>query len=261
VRADLQQAHRTIEWHQGNMTKRLLNPAKNTALIDAIARGDLPYTPKWHRGKWQFAPAVSIDAGRDSNAKVAERNAGLRSKDSIFAEDGEDAQEQEAIIREEVRRTLKTAKELAEELDFDDDVVLTMLETHTQNGFLFKTPDLPEQDDNGKKTPDKPLGKGEVEDEMKSEMKRLLADLRAVSAPQPIVIQTAPQLTPDEKMARLGKSEATVTRMNSAEFFEQERKRTIRLKELHASVPARREAKARAESAVEWAKQFYNAAK
>jgi capsid protein len=140
VRADLQQADRVIQWHRGNVTKRFLNPAKNTALIEGIAAGDIPYTPKWSNGIWQCAPAVSIDAGRDSSAKVAERNAGLRTEDSIFTEDGEDAKEQAAIRMEEANQKLKDARTLAKEHDVDINVALTMLGTQTPNGFLFTAP-------------------------------------------------------------------------------------------------------------------------
>jgi len=263
VRADLQQAHRTIEWHQANITKRLLNPAKNTALLKGIADGVIPYTPKWNKGKWQFAPAVSIDAGRDSAARVAERNAGLRSKDSIFAEDGEDAQEQEAIIREEVKRTLKTAKQLAEECDFDDDVVLTMLEAHTSNGFLFKTPEQPEAGDGGgeDKKDTKDAGKGSsdgkpaVDPEMMGEFRRLISDLKSVSQQKPIVIQSNPAVDAAQLLPK--SSRGGVSNKTAGEFFAAERNRILRLKEASESVPARREAKAKAGSAVAWARQFF----
>jgi capsid protein len=140
VRADLQAAHRVIEWHQNNVTKRSLNPIKNTYLMDGIAAGRIPYHPKWFNGKWQFAPAVSIDAGRDSAARVQEWGAGLRTKDSIYGEDGEDAQEQEAIRGHEVARTIKQAKGIAKAEGIDVNTVLTMLEIHTANGFLIQTP-------------------------------------------------------------------------------------------------------------------------
>jgi hypothetical protein len=100
------------------------------------------YTANWKNGKWFFSPAVSIDAGRDSAAKVAERNAGLRSEDSIFAEDGEDAHEQKEIIARETRDTLQTAQEIAKETGVDLPFVLTLLSGRTANGFLMGTPGL-----------------------------------------------------------------------------------------------------------------------
>lgn len=141
VRADLEQAHRVMQWHQQNVCRRFLKPAVKMALMDGIASGALTYTPNWARGRFSFPPKASIDAGRDSQAKIAERNAGLRSNDSIFDEEGEDAQEQERIIAEEATRTLEIAKEISEETGVELPIVLTMLGTRTQTGFLFKTPE------------------------------------------------------------------------------------------------------------------------
>jgi capsid protein len=140
VRADLQQAHRTIEYHQSNWSKRIGYPSVRTWLMDGIAQGRIPYTRNWHKGKFFFAPAVSIDAGRDSAARVAERNAGLRSEDSIFSEDAEDAAEQKAIIAQEALETLKTAQKIAGETGIDLPIVLTLLGARTPNGYLFATP-------------------------------------------------------------------------------------------------------------------------
>lgn len=140
VRADLQTAHRTIRWHQRNVTRRLCQPVIEMWIIDGIAKGKISYTPNWKKGKFFYAPAVSIDAGRDSSAKVAERNAGLRSEDSIFAEDGEDASEQKEIIARETRETIDMAQSIADETGVDLPIVLTMLGGRTPNGFLFTTP-------------------------------------------------------------------------------------------------------------------------
>ena len=140
VRADLQTAHRTIRWHQKVVTRRLLDPWKNVQIMEGIARGKITYSPTVWRGKWFFPAAVSIDAGRDSAAKVAERNAGLRSADSIFAEDGEDAAEQEAIIETETRRLIARAKKINAETGVDLPVVLTLLGSRSPNAFLFATP-------------------------------------------------------------------------------------------------------------------------
>ncbi len=156
VRADLQQADRVVQWHRANVTKRFLNPAKNTALIDGIASGDIPYTEKWFNGIWQCAPAVSIDAGRDSTAKVAERNAGLRTEDAIFMEDGEDAKEQAAIRLEEANQKLIDARELADKHGIDINIALTMLGTQTPNGFLFTTPTGNDQTNAGDNQPADP---------------------------------------------------------------------------------------------------------
>ncbi len=139
VRAELQQAQRVIQGRQVKMTERVLNPAKNTWLMEGIARGDIPYAEKWFVGGWQFPPWVTIDAGRDSRAMVEERAAGVRSKSSIFEENGQDSDEEGEIIEAEVVKTLETAQKISKDSGVDLGTVLTMLEIRTPNGYLFRT--------------------------------------------------------------------------------------------------------------------------
>ena len=135
-RMDGQQAHRVIQWHQQNMVDRVLDRVKNTILLDGIANGEVPYAPNWYVGKWQFPTALTIDAGRDSNAGINEWKCGLLSKQSWFAELGEDAEDQEQIILEETTRTLDRAKQLAETKDIPLELALTMMEVRVPNGFV-----------------------------------------------------------------------------------------------------------------------------
>jgi protein-tyrosine-phosphatase len=137
----LQQASRVIAYHRRRVAKSFLNPIADMALMFAIAQGKIPYVDGWRGRRWLFTADVSIDAGRDSAAKVAERNAGLRSSASVFDENGEDAHEQEEIIAREVRNKIDTAKKIAAETGVSVDFVLTMLGTNTPNGFLFSTPE------------------------------------------------------------------------------------------------------------------------
>ncbi len=140
VRADLQTAHRTIAYHQDQFSKRIGFPCVRTWLVDGIAQGRIPYTPHWRRGVFFYAPSVSIDAGRDSQAKIAERNAGLRTEASIYAEDAEDRDEAAEIIDQETRDTLTRAQKIATDTGVDLPVVLTMLGARTPNGYLFASP-------------------------------------------------------------------------------------------------------------------------
>jgi capsid protein len=137
VRAELQQAHRVIQGRQTNMRERIMDPVKNTYLMEGIANGEIPYIPNWQRGGWQFPPWVTIDSGRDSNAMVREIAAGVRSRASVFAENGEDANDEDIVIEAETRSRLQKAKAIAEEFKVDFNIVLTMLGSSTPNGFLF----------------------------------------------------------------------------------------------------------------------------
>ena len=149
VRMDAQQAHRTIQFHQQNMIERVLDQVKNTLLVEEFGAGRLRYNPRWAQGRWQFAPSITIDAGRDSKAMIDEWKAGLKTKATIFAEDGFDAEEQEEIYETEVARTLDRAKLLAQSKDVPLELALTMLEVRTPNGFIPRNAPQQEVNDDG----------------------------------------------------------------------------------------------------------------
>lgn len=136
ARMDSAQAQRVIMHHQENFKDRVLERVKNMYLMEGFSRGRIRYTPKWKNGVWQFPPWPTIDVGRESSAGINEWRAGLRSKSSWFAEDGEDAEEQEAIMDAEARRTMTRAQALSKEFDVPIELALTMLETRTQQGFF-----------------------------------------------------------------------------------------------------------------------------
>lgn len=137
ARMDSAQAQRVIMHHQENFKARILERVKDTYLMEGFAKGAIGYTPGWKNGTWQFPPWPTIDVGRESTAGINEWRAGLRSKSAWFAEDGEDAEEQEAIMLNEAARTLTRAKELAAKFEISVELALTMLETRTQNGFYI----------------------------------------------------------------------------------------------------------------------------
>lgn len=144
VRMDAQQAQRTIQYHQQNMVERILDRIRNTLLMDDFATGVLPYSPRWRQGRWQFAPSISIDAGRDSKAMIDEWKTGLRTKASIFAEDGDDAEEQEELYDAETRRTIDRALAISAEKGITLELALTMLEVRVPAGFIPRN--APEED-------------------------------------------------------------------------------------------------------------------
>jgi hypothetical protein len=144
VRMDGQQAHRVIQYHQQNMVERVLDRIKNTLLMDDFANGILPYNPRWMSGRWQFAPSITIDVGRDSKAMIDEWKSGLRTKASIYAEDGYDAEEQEEIYVAEATRTIQAAKKIAADEAIPLELALTSLEVRTPNGYVPRN--APEED-------------------------------------------------------------------------------------------------------------------
>ena len=136
ARMDAQQAHRVIKWHQDNMRERRLNRIVEMLMIEGFATGEIPFEADWRAGGWQFAPAISIDAGRDSQAMVNEWRCGLLSKDNIFGENGEDSEEEEMIIEEEADRQIKRAQRLAAENGITYEQAMNQLEVRVPNGLV-----------------------------------------------------------------------------------------------------------------------------
>ena len=103
VRAEFAQADRVNTRHQGILCDKLLDPIKNAAILDAIARKELPPPPRiagetFERsivrataGTFRFPPRLTIDVGRESIARIAELTNGAGSLQEIAAEDGKDA--------------------------------------------------------------------------------------------------------------------------------------------------------------------------
>lgn len=136
ARMDAQQAQRVIAWHQANMTRQMMDRIKNTVLIEGIALGRIPFVPGWSSGVWQFAPAISIDAGRDSASAIKEVGAGMLSKDTWFGESGQDADSELQIIANEAVQTIRYAKAIAADEGVEFEQVMNLLDVRTANGWV-----------------------------------------------------------------------------------------------------------------------------
>lgn len=134
VRAEFAQADRTFSRHKGVATDKLLDPVKTAVLLNGVAKGDIPPPPRKEgenaiaamrrmlRGTWRFPAKLTIDVGRESDAKINEHQAGLRSAQEIAAEENADAferLEQNAQIAAEVKR-------LAEKYEVPDTTIKTI---------------------------------------------------------------------------------------------------------------------------------------
>jgi hypothetical protein len=103
VRAEFAQADRVNTRHQGILCDKLLDPIKTAVIIDGIARGELEPPPRtsgedvtanWiraTRGVFRFPPRLTIDVGRESQARITELLNGAGSLQEVAAEDGKDA--------------------------------------------------------------------------------------------------------------------------------------------------------------------------
>lgn len=146
ARMDAQQAHRVIQGWQETLVDRGLDDAKNRFLLEGIASGELPYTPRWTNGLWKFPPAITIDAGRDSAAGINEVRAGLRTKADWYDEDGKDSEEQAAITDQEARDTIRRAKKISEDEGVSVSDALNLLEVRLPNGATTITVTDPDDD-------------------------------------------------------------------------------------------------------------------
>jgi capsid protein len=103
VRAEFAQADRVNMRHQGLLEDKVLSPVAKAVILDAIANGILPAPPRRSgetaeqaivratRGSFRFPPRLTIDVGRETQARLAELSMGIMSPQEIAAEDGMDA--------------------------------------------------------------------------------------------------------------------------------------------------------------------------
>ena len=136
ARMDAQQAHRVIEYYQRLLQRQFLDKVKNALLIEGIGNGSIPYTPGWANGVWQFAPAISIDAGRDSASAIKEVQSGMLTLDTWFGESGQDAASEMQIMSQEADQLIGMAQAIALKRNIPFETALTMLTVRTPNGFI-----------------------------------------------------------------------------------------------------------------------------
>jgi capsid protein len=136
ARMDAQQAHRVIEYYQRLLQRQFLDKVKNALLIEGMGNGSIPWTPQWDGGVWQFAPAISIDAGRDSTSAIKEVQSGMLTLDSWFGETGQDASAEMQIMAQESDQLIGMAQAIAQKRSIPFETALTMLTVRTPNGFI-----------------------------------------------------------------------------------------------------------------------------
>jgi capsid protein len=103
VRAEFAQADRANDRNQRILENRVLRRVAEMVTLNAIAEGDIPMPERREgeeavdtlkratRGSFRFPPRLTIDVGRESQARLAELSMGVISQSEIAAEDGRDA--------------------------------------------------------------------------------------------------------------------------------------------------------------------------
>ena len=103
VRAEFAQADRANDRNQRILENRVLRRVAEMVTLNAIAEGEIPMPDRKEgeeavdtlkratRGSFRFPPRLTIDVGRESQARLAELSMGVISQSEIAAEDGRDA--------------------------------------------------------------------------------------------------------------------------------------------------------------------------
>ncbi len=110
------QAQRTFRTKQDMLENRFLNPVTAWWVnFEMQPGGKLPFNPEWPMFKFQRPAHLSIDVGRDTQSHLSELGAGVSTESRIAEEYGEDDDEVAAVRKQEVRRKLLNAQEIADE--------------------------------------------------------------------------------------------------------------------------------------------------
>jgi hypothetical protein len=123
-------ADREFQRIQFLLTSKFLNPIRDRIIFYGSAMGIIPFDPfdpSIYEGHWQFPAKMSIDAGRDSAAAINEVRAGMRTKASWYAQQGDDADDAEAVIFAEAEAKIESAKELSAKHGIPINTALEML--------------------------------------------------------------------------------------------------------------------------------------
>lgn len=91
---ELEQASRTFRGTQDDIESRLIRPIAGWWLCKEIKYKRQPFNVNWNKFKVGRPPDISIDAGRDSKAALAENIMALRSATSFYEETEDDFEEE-----------------------------------------------------------------------------------------------------------------------------------------------------------------------
>ena len=119
TRLTSQQAARTFGNKQAVLKRRFLKPIATRWVLKEMDTGRLPFHPEFTRFHFQDPPHPSVDVGRESQADIAELDAGLNHEDnlaSVAGHDGGDVRrKRKQIVKEKFAHALEIQKEMAEQ--------------------------------------------------------------------------------------------------------------------------------------------------
>lgn len=113
VRLEMALASRTFRRWQSIFEDRFFDKIKNLVIADGIARGKIPPSKSFSKGKWIYPSDPTIDVGRDSVSNISMFKSGLMTAAEVYGSKGEDYEE---AIRQRAFEA-KYAKDLADEME------------------------------------------------------------------------------------------------------------------------------------------------
>jgi len=107
----LGQVDRAVGRFRQHLVDRMLENAKNDVLALGIAVRDIPATPNWKAGKWNFGGKLTGDYGHDTQADLAKLSAGLTTATNLADQDGEELEEMIMTAAKEINYMQDVASE------------------------------------------------------------------------------------------------------------------------------------------------------
>lgn len=111
VRMSAKQAERTFKKWIGLLERKFLNRYYTYVITWGMENGRIPFNPEWYKFRFQRPSMPGIDAGRESDKNIKERQAGLMTGQEICDERGMDIFEVLEQNAREVQAAMAIAKE------------------------------------------------------------------------------------------------------------------------------------------------------
>ncbi|NDE16388.1 phage portal protein, partial [bacterium] len=110
ARLESRQADRVFKGWQRRLEEKLLNRVRDVVIANAIATGKIPANKNWKRGKWRFGEWITADVGHESQARIAELQAGILTETQVLEERDMNFDEVVRIRAAETQTILDVAK-------------------------------------------------------------------------------------------------------------------------------------------------------
>lgn len=115
VRLVSKMAERTFNAEMDNLERRVIDPLAIWFTANEIESGRMEQNPEWFYFQALRPAYITADVGRESSANLSELNAGVRTEESICAEQGYQGVDVRLKRAAEVRHRIKLAQEIANE--------------------------------------------------------------------------------------------------------------------------------------------------